>query len=875
MCSNLFERFPLELTMRRNLITFLSAAAFTVLSSFDVAAQWNDVGTANLNGGDCVQLTSSFFQFQTGAAWHDCQINLDADFDLEFTVNLGNDDGGADGMCFVLHQEGNTGNNLVGDAGGDIGYGEGPFGPTSIAIEIDTYRNDDLPDPWFDHIAINSGGFVNHNLSASVQADENSGNIETGQSYPFQVTWDAESNTLEVFFNGVLRQTLTLDLATTIFNGDPVVNWGWTGTTGGQTNAQSFCLEDAFYSTHIEAVTVVPEGPWQFCEGEDVTLVATPLPPSESASWVTNGDADLMPIETGSYDLFAQDAQGCPSHGSIDVEVLPSPGLSLLVDPDIVVCDGEALTLAASAQEDAEISWENEPGASYEAFESDTYNVEATLGGCTESATVDVLFQASPDIQFFYEGTEISGETNLCGNEVELVVAATEGGDAIWQDGGSSVLTIDNDGVFSASAEANGCVANPESIQVNLLGLPDADISGSPSTLCWQESGVVSAALEDGVSVIGWTYPEGTSGLNEAGSGQYSLAITNENGCDNTVSFDYVMLPPINTGLADPDPLCDDSAALLSVTGNVDALSWNVGGSNPELLVVPSMGEGPFVATVTLGACTQSDTATVTWWPTPSVGALPDTVSRCVLDPAFNFNWPDQSDAPIGAWVWTVNGAGASAGYSITEEGDYLIEVQDNATGCLDAHELHLNVLPNIGVDATVRDPLVCIGDSTLVEVDILGVQGTNPYELPFSLFWSTEGVYGLEQHVGVGEHVVTVTNACGTSADVVMVEDEYCGCNVWIPNAFTPDGDGLNEALQIVSSCEYDSFEFTVFNRWGQRVWFTDDPDTPWNGGTTFLGAGNHFVPGGQYAYRVRYQYTDDGVLVTQDKSGRIAVIR
>ena len=42
-----------------------------------------------------------------------------------------------------------------------------------------------------------------------------------------------------------------------------------------------------------------------------------------------------------------------------------------------------------------------------------------------------------------------------------------------------------------------------------------------------------------------------------------------------------------------------------------------------------------------------------------------------------------------------------------------MIEVQDNATGCLDSHELHLNVLPNIGVDATVRDALVCIGDST------------------------------------------------------------------------------------------------------------------------------------------------------------------
>ena len=181
----------------------------------------------------------------------------------------------------------------------------------------------------------------------------------------------------------------------------------------------------------------------------------------------------------------------------------------------------------------------------------------------------------------------------------------------------------------------------------------------------------------------------------------------------------------------------------------------------------------------------------------------------------------------------------------------------------------------DLWVDANARETVVCIGDSTLVEVDILSIQGTNPNDLPFSVVWSVEGFGGLENHVGVGEYIVTVTNACGSSTDMVVVEDEYCGCNVWVPNAFTPDGDGLNDGFHIVSSCEYDSFEFTVFNRWGQRVWFTDDPDVPWNGGTTLLGAGNHFVPGGQYAYRLRYQHTDDGVLYTEDKSGRIAVIR
>ena len=837
-------------------------------------AQWNDVGTANLSGGSCVQLTNPWLSNQTGAAWHDCQIHLGADFDLEFTVNLGNSNAGADGMCFVLHQAGNMG-ALVGDSGGDIGYGDGPFGPTSIAVEIDTYLNDTNNDPSYDHIAINGGGNVNHNLSPAVQANVSSANIENGQSYPFRVTWDSGSNTLQVYFNGVLRKTLTSDLTANIFNGNPLVNWGWTGTTGGQTNAHSFCLVDAFYSTHLNAVTVVPEGPHQFCAGEAATLTATPLPPSQTASWVVNGQAELMPTTSGTYGLFAQDAQGCPTHGAIDVEVLPSPDLTLLVDPEIVVCEGAPLTLLASAQDEAQIAWENVPGASYEASESGLYSVEASLGACSETASVEVLFQANPVLQFFHNNDPISGEVEFCGNEVSLQVTATEGGDAIWEANSQSTVNVVNDGVLLASANANGCVAAPDSIQVTLLGHPAATISSSPTTLCWQESGVVSAALEDGASVVNWTFPEGTGSLSNAGAGLYTLQLISDAGCEHTELFDYAMLPPINSGLSDPAPICDESTALLSVTGNVDALSWNTGGSNPNLLVVPSMGGGPFVATVTLGACTQSDTAFVTWWPTPSVGSLPDTVSRCVLDPAFNFNWPTQSDAPLGAWVWSVNGNGASAGYSITEEGDYVIEVEDNATGCMDVHQMHLNVLPNIGVDATVRDPLVCIGDSTTVELEILAIQGTNPDDLPFSVSWSTEGAYGLEDVVGAGEHIVTVTNACGASSDAVVVEAEYCGCNVWVPTAFTPDGDGLNEGFQIVSTCEWDDFEFTIFNRWGQRVWFTDDPETPWNGGTTLLGDGNHFVPGGQYAYRIRYQYTDEGVLHTHDKSGRIAVIR
>ena len=217
----------------------------------------------------------------------------------------------------------------------------------------------------------------------------------------------------------------------------------------------------------------------------------------------------------------------------------------------------------------------------------------------------------------------------------------------------------------------------------------------------------------------------------------------------------------------------------------------------------------------------------------------------------------------------TVNGDGASAGYSITEEGDYVIEVQDNATGCLDSHELHVEVLPNLGVDANARETVVCIGDSTLVEVDILSIQGTNPNDLPFSVVWSVEGFGGLENHVGVGEYIVTVTNACGSSTDMVVVEDEYCGCNVWVPNAFTPDGDGSNDTWDIDDLVNFPDAVIEVYDRWGQSVYRSVSYPEPWNG--TLRGSGPP-VPEGTYYYVINL---NDLNVNRPPLTGHVAIIR
>jgi len=53
----------------------------------------------------------------------------------------------------------------------------------------------------------------------------------------------------------------------------------------------------------------------------------------------------------------------------------------------------------------------------------------------------------------------------------------------------------------------------------------------------------------------------------------------------------------------------------------------------------------------------------------------------------------------------------------------------------------------------------------------------------------------------------------------------------IYIPNAFSPNDDGNNDCLKVLNSAKFISFYFTIYNRWGQMVFESDDPTKCWNG--------------------------------------------
>jgi gliding motility-associated-like protein len=76
---------------------------------------------------------------------------------------------------------------------------------------------------------------------------------------------------------------------------------------------------------------------------------------------------------------------------------------------------------------------------------------------------------------------------------------------------------------------------------------------------------------------------------------------------------------------------------------------------------------------------------------------------------------------------------------------------------------------------------------------------------------------------------VVTNNNGChdSTTRFVHIGEIDY---EIWIPNSFTPNGDGLNDVFNVTEIGVSD-FEMVIFNRWGDAVFKTTDPQAGWNG--------------------------------------------
>ena len=113
-----------------------------------------------------------------------------------------------------------------------------------------------------------------------------------------------------------------------------------------------------------------------------------------------------------------------------------------------------------------------------------------------------------------------------------------------------------------------------------------------------------------------------------------------------------------------------------------------------------------------------------------------------------------------------------------------------------------------------------------------------------------TDSFYTAERP---GLYTLTATNTCGIAVSSIRVTER--SCDVFVPTAFTPNNDGLNDVFRISGADLVADFSMEVFNRWGQLVFRTADARNGWNGQWN-----SRQQPHGLYAYKIQYRMIQSG---------------
>lgn len=119
------------------------------------------------------------------------------------------------------------------------------------------------------------------------------------------------------------------------------------------------------------------------------------------------------------------------------------------------------------------------------------------------------------------------------------------------------------------------------------------------------------------------------------------------------------------------------------------------------------------------------------------------------------------------------------------------------------------------------------------------------------------------------GGYYITFTNAAGCTQTDSIVVTSKCPPRVYIPNAFTPNGDDNNEKFTI-SHAYIKNFKIIIFNRWGEIIFYSEDPNVSWDG--MYRG---ELMPTGTYPWTLEYEPQESGYGSKVNENGKITLIR
>jgi len=354
-------------------------------------------------------------------------------------------------------------------------------------------------------------------------------------------------------------------------------------------------------------------------------------------------------------------------------------------------------------------------------------------------------------------------------------------------------------------------------------------------------------AISPFYNIYKWNTGDTTSSIIASNAGKYVI-IASDGICSIsdtstiTTFFDSIVSLPQDTSF------CSGRSYMLNATNNTySKYLWSTG-ANTSSIIVNIAGIYSVIASDTFG-CTAADTVKVFMFNATPLNIVNDTFF-CICNNLII----DAKDSVYNNYKW--NTGETTSKINITQPGKYVVTATNGICTTSDSVNVKANSLPQLHL---TKDTVICFDDIQKVVLDAGKFK---------SYYWyptgeTTETIYATiaEQYVVV----VTDTNNC-INKDTTLVE-EKCGSRIYVPNAFTPNGDGINDIFYAFSRSSQ-SFEMKIYNRWGEQIFSSTDILKGWDG--TFQN-----IPCISDTYVWQINYTLKGATSSQTASGNVQLLK
>lgn len=526
-------------------------------------------------------------------------------------------------------------------------------------------------------------------------------------------------------------------------------------------------------------------------------------------------------------------------------------------------------------------------------------------GGCgSNSETIRGLVTI---VDVTYDDPGIVGAVSVCPDVfgVEYSISGPAGNTYTWEVGGGTIdgdgtgetIAVDwgaaNDNAFVRVIPHNylGCPGDPITLDVKINKRLEPLIPQGSAEVCFTDLSLVNYTtpfttgseyewfIEGGTITSGQNTNEVTVDWGDQGNGriwyrEFNPAITDCEGF--SPQLDVIVYGPITATESISDVLCN--------AGSDGTISLNISGGKPGAYTVrwdntrtgadiSGLAAGTYTATIAdeLG-CEIQQTYTV-GEPTP-LAIVSSTVMdvRCfqesngMLMVEIDGGTPDSG----GNYSYTWTGAGVNRTTSIPEvdglpTGNYNLLVTD-ANNCTIEMDFFVDEPPLLEADLStlINEPICPNASNGTAYMEAKG--GTPDYQFFWSNDPSTDSQEGMNFSQGTYTLRIVDANGCEVTQDIEVTERFP---RIYLPNAFSPNGDTENEVFKAVTDCDL-NFSMQIFNEWGAITFATTDINEGWDGKVEGKEA-----PIGKYSYIVFYSGSINGVSFEETLRGTLRLLR